>query len=55
MCCPHSKCADEPSQTPGSRPKIPNSIRLFRQTEARDHASVLDSVRAELLTLVAAE
>ncbi len=30
------------------------TVRLFRQTETRDYAGVLDSVRAELLRLVAA-
>jgi tetratricopeptide (TPR) repeat protein len=30
------------------------SVRLFRQAETRDHASVLDRVRAELLTCVTA-
>jgi tetratricopeptide (TPR) repeat protein len=30
------------------------TVRLFRQTETRDYASVLDSVRSELLRLVAA-
>jgi hypothetical protein len=31
------------------------TVRLFRQTETRDYASVLDSVRTELLRLVAAK
>jgi ADP-heptose:LPS heptosyltransferase len=31
------------------------SVRLFRQTETRDYASVLDRVRSELLMLVTAK
>jgi hypothetical protein len=31
------------------------TVRLFRQTETRDYASVLDRVKTELLTLVAAQ
>jgi hypothetical protein len=30
-------------------------MRLFRQTETRDFAAVLDRVRSELLTLIAAK
>jgi hypothetical protein len=30
------------------------TVRLFRQTETRDYAGVLDRVRSELQTLVAA-
>jgi len=30
------------------------TVRLFRQTETRDYAGVLDRVRNELLTLIAA-
>jgi hypothetical protein len=31
------------------------TVRLFRQTEIRDYAGVLEQVRNELLTLVAAK
>jgi ADP-heptose:LPS heptosyltransferase len=31
------------------------SMRLFRQTETRDYATVLDRVRDELLTLISAK
>jgi hypothetical protein len=38
----------------GNSPWYP-TVRLFRQTESRDYATVLDRVRSELLALISAK